>query len=145
MKNHKKDRKLSDKERYQLDEDYRNYKKLQARKTYYRKLGREIPEGRPGCLGDFPRGKSNIGYIYVLKNPAYPDYVKIGKTLNLGMRLSTYNTGSPYRDYSYAFVYETELAEAIEKHFNKKFKSNNEWYCMTTDDAISEINKFINN
>jgi len=126
---------LKAREKYKNDIEYNNLKKQRARQLYYKKLQKDLPLENKNSLGDFPRKKSNIGYIYILTNPAYPEYVKIGKSIKLGMRLSTYNTGSPFRDYKYNFVLETEKTSEIEEYFNSNFSSDNEWYKMSSDDA----------
>lgn len=132
-------------EKYLNNDEYKALKKKRAKELYYRKQSREIPEENERWLGDFPRGRSQIGYIYIITNPAYPEYLKIGKTVNLGMRLSTYNTGSPFRDYKYEFVLETKYSLEVENHFNEKYNSNNEWCELTVEEATKEITEFLNN
>ena len=39
------------------------------------------------------------GYLYIIKNKAWPDWVKIGITENLDKRLNNYQTSSPFRDF----------------------------------------------
>ena len=39
------------------------------------------------------------GFVYIITNPAYPGYVKIGKALDVLSRLNSYHTYSPKRDY----------------------------------------------
>lgn len=122
-------------EKYKNNLEFNILKKKRAKELYYKKLNRELPPENKRSLGDFPRKKSNIGYIYILTNPAYSEYVKIGKSIKLGMRLSTYNTGSPFRDYKYEFVLETNKTSEIESYFNTNFESSNEWYKMSIDEA----------
>ncbi len=126
---------LKAREKYKNDIEYNNLKKQRAKQLYYKKLQKDLPLENKNSLGDFPRKKSNIGYIYILTNPAYPEYVKIGKSIKLGMRLSTYNTGTPFKNYKYNFVLETEKTSEIEKYFNCNFPSINEWYKMSPDKA----------
>ena len=40
------------------------------------------------------------GDIYVIVNDAWPDWVKVGKASMAEDRLNTYQTSSPFRDYS---------------------------------------------
>lgn len=42
-------------------------------------------------------------YIYVISNPAFDGWLKVGKTKNLHTRLNAYNTCSPF-DYDYVLV-----------------------------------------
>jgi hypothetical protein len=39
------------------------------------------------------------GYVYVLWNPAWPAWVKIGRADLAEKRAASYQTGSPFRDY----------------------------------------------
>lgn len=44
--------------------------------------------------------KQHCGVVYVIANPAFPDYLKIGITKNLQKRLSSYQTYDPYRQFT---------------------------------------------
>ena len=73
------------------------------------------------------------GYLYIVTNPAFPKWCKVGITTNLNERLHNYQTGDPHR--SYRLVYflfhpdykkaEKKIKEAI-KPFALSVK--NEWY-----------------
>ena len=39
------------------------------------------------------------GSVYILGNPAWPDWVKVGMALDAEDRLNNYQTGGPFRDY----------------------------------------------
>ena len=39
------------------------------------------------------------GYVYVITNKAWPDWVKIGRAIDANDRLRAYQTSSPLRDY----------------------------------------------
>ena len=85
---------------------------------------------------------SNIpeGFVYAISNPAFPDYIKIGSTVDVIERLSTYQTYSPFRDYeliSYFFSY-NRLSD--EKNIISMFESKNEW-CKVSVEDITEIFK----
>lgn len=76
-------------------------------------------------------GKS--GYLYIITNPSYPSWVKVGTTLNLKNRLHTYQTGSPFRDYKILYsLYHPEYLQAEKRiketmrYFAKRIR--NEWY-----------------
>lgn len=77
--------------------------------------------------------------VYVITNPAYPGYVKIGKTIGIERRLANYNTCSPFKDYKVEFIIETELADNVENSFKLKYKSKTEWYEIEVKLAIEEI------
>ena len=88
--------------------------------------------------------KKILNYIYILTNPAYPEHVKIGRTISPLNRLTTYNTGSPFKDYRYEFLKETEKAQEIENYFSEKYNSINEWYELTVDEAVEDILSLLN-
>ena len=44
--------------------------------------------------------KCTKGEVYVLKNPAWKNWYKIGKAVDSGDRCNGYQTSSPHRDYT---------------------------------------------
>jgi hypothetical protein len=95
-----------------------------------------------------------IGYLYIIINPAYPDWVKVGTTLNLENRLHTYQTGSPFRDYKILYsLYHPEYLQAEKRiketmrYFAKSIR--NEWYEVDIhiaktrlEEQLDEYNEF---
>lgn len=73
------------------------------------------------------------GYIYIIRNPAWPEFIKIGITDDLDKRLASYQTSSPFRDYTLLYsIYhpdykaaEHQLKETM-RPFAKMIK--NEWF-----------------
>lgn len=54
------------------------------------------------------------GLVYLITNPAWPEYAKIGISLNLTKRLSSYQTSDPHRAYKlcgYEFVLDRRQVE----------------------------------
>lgn len=86
------------------------------------------------------------GYLYIISNKAWPEYLKIGVTENLDKRLSTYQTASPFRDYVLEYslhhpsylIAEKKIKEVM-KHFSSDIK--NEWFKISKDFAISRLNE----
>jgi hypothetical protein len=79
------------------------------------------------------------GFVYAISNPAFPDYVKIGSSIDVYSRLDTYQTSSPYRDYeliSYFFSY-NRLDD--EKQLINSYKHNGEWCKVAKDDIVDYI------
>jgi predicted GIY-YIG superfamily endonuclease len=73
------------------------------------------------------------GYLYIIQNPAWENWLKIGITDNLEKRLQTYQTSSPYRDYKLIYsLYHPEYKEAEKKikESMRPFAKNtkNEWF-----------------
>lgn len=86
--------------------------------------------------------------IYLIKNPAWPDHIKIGITTNLIKRLASYQTYDPHRAYSissYEFIlgknkFERQL---IEDYSQKEDKG--EWVSnVKAEDLIRDIRSRIN-
>lgn len=73
------------------------------------------------------------GYLYIIKNKAWPDWVKIGITENLNKRLNNYQTSSPFRDYELMYsIYHPNYRQA-EKNIRETLKPfasmiKNEWF-----------------
>jgi hypothetical protein len=85
--------------------------------------------------------KTTDGEVYLVINPAWPDWVKLGKAAIATDRLSGYQTGSPYRDYIIlCSVYvdnrhdtEKELLQTFKKHATE-YKG--EWFKIPHGEAI---------
>lgn len=81
-------------------------------------------------------------YIYVMSNPAFDGWLKVGKTKDLHTRLNAYNTHSPF-EYDYVLVDEFHddrpihnrlLAQGIER--------SREWFKCdldTVEQAIADV------
>lgn len=83
---------------------------------------------------------------YVITNPAYPDYVKIGFTSKSEMtaRLRVYQTGSPFRDYVVYHEVRFEDSRAAEAEVHKRLKQMNatalgEWFKISANLAANII------
>lgn len=56
------------------------------------------------------------GIVYFIENPAWPGLIKVGMTIDLDKRLSSYQTYSPYRDFKvkhYEFVLNRKYSESL--------------------------------
>ena len=84
------------------------------------------------------------GYVYVISNPAWKGWVKIGMAIDAEDRLKSYQTSSPYRDYQLLHsVYVTDR-RAIEKKAHRKIgkiaeEKQNEWFKVDAIEAIDCI------
>lgn len=80
------------------------------------------------------------GIVYVITNPAYPGYFKVGMTSDLDTRLKSYQTYDPLQRFKvehYSFVLDRRKAE---KQILEKFKLDivkGEW--VNNEDVKSEI------
>ena len=71
-----------------------------------KEISKKHPLHKPGRYKSFDDvwshnqiDKTEEGEVYVITNPAWPDWVKIGKAVSTEDRLNGYQTSSPYRDY----------------------------------------------
>ena len=101
------------------------------------------------------RSNSPQGWLYVLIHPNFPGWVKIGRTRNLGKRLSSYNTGTPNAANHYVIEYHHPpdgaqpyaRATPVERAIHTALRptqdvgDTREWYQMTVEEAIAIINQ----
>jgi hypothetical protein len=89
------------------------------------------------------------GYVYVITNKAWPDWVKIGRAIDANDRLRAYQTSSPLRDYQIVHSVHFEDVNAAErkahliaarmtgKPWNKV--DNGEWFRLTQEQAVEVL------
>lgn len=81
------------------------------------------------------------GFIYLVTNPAHPEWVKVGQTSDYEGRLSTYQTASPHADYSMVQVRYVDDRRAAEAKFlelaDARFEIKGEWIKASVDDLLS--------
>lgn len=88
------------------------------------------------------------GFIYIITNPAWDGYYKLGKTINLEKRMSTYMTGSPLRDYTYLITArvsdvnraEVKALQSLSEYYDVK----GEWIVASKDTAIIKLIRDMN-
>jgi hypothetical protein len=73
------------------------------------------------------------GYIYIITNPAFPEWVKVGKTVDLDRRLGNYQTNDPFQKYSYAYHRVADDRNSAEKILLNELKAlgleqKSEWF-----------------
>jgi len=85
-----------------------------------------------------------IGYLYIVTNEAFPEWVKVGTTFNLKERLHVYQTCDPFRRYKLVYsLHHPEFRNAEKniketmKHFALEIK--NEWYRIDLNMAKSRL------
>jgi predicted GIY-YIG superfamily endonuclease len=89
-----------------------------------------------------------MGYLYIITNKAFPNWVKIGITENLDKRLQQYQTADPFR--GYVLEYSLQHPKYIEaekkiKEFIKPFAKSirNEWFEISIDFAKSRLDEVL--
>jgi hypothetical protein len=84
------------------------------------------------------------GYLYIIENKAWPNWLKIGTTKNIKSRLSSYQTSSPFRDYKVLFLIKHPDYLKAEKNIKEQMKMfalsiKNEWYEIDIDNAKKRL------
>ena len=72
------------------------------------------------------------GMVYLIENPSFPDHYKVGITTSIPKRLATYQTCSPYRDYS---VKKYEFSRDRKQTENAIFCLNEHFTCQRRVDT----------
>ena len=85
------------------------------------------------------------GYVYVITNKAWPDWVKIGMAIDANDRLNGYQTSSPHRDYVLEHsIYSNDRRKSEQEAHTKAAKLakevNGEWFKLTVEQAIEVLN-----
>jgi hypothetical protein len=84
------------------------------------------------------------GYIYIISNPAWKGWYKVGKAVDAEDRCNSYNTSSPFRDYVLEEKIKVEDRNKAEKLAHtqaiKKAKIySGEWFNISLKDMIDII------
>jgi hypothetical protein len=72
-------------------------------------------------------------------NPAWPDWIKVGKAVDAEDRLKNYQTSSPLRNYKLLMAVDVDNRneKEAEAHvaFGAQFKQRNEWFKCSKREA----------
>ena len=86
---------------------------------------------------------SKEGQVYIITNPNFQDWVKVGMAVDAEDRLNGYQTSSPFRDYELYkswLVSDRRSAEAeAHTYLEKTFDRRGEWFKCTPEEAESAI------
>ena len=104
-------------------------------------VSRKHPLYKPGYYKGFEEAAfsslenfkdSTQGEVYVLTNPAWPEWVKVGMAVDSEDRIKNYQTSSPFRDYTLVYSYEVDDRRAAESaahvRLAKECDNINEWF-----------------
>lgn len=85
------------------------------------------------------------GEVYVIINPAWPEWVKVGMASITSDRCNGYQTCSPYRDYEVIATVGTDNRHELEKEMHRVFEHFsedrlNEWFKIDRLTAIKIFN-----
>lgn len=82
-------------------------------------------------------------YVYVISNPAFKGWVKVGRTSNIKSRLSVMQSGVPHI-HRYSVEHIVELAEDTPVHWEleeRGIERSGEWFKCAKHEAIDAVNK----
>ena len=84
------------------------------------------------------------GYVYVITNKAWPEWVKIGMAIDAEDRCNGYQTSSPHRDYILEHsVHSNNRRKAEQQAHTRAAKlaseTNGEWFKLTVEQAIEVL------
>jgi hypothetical protein len=84
--------------------------------------------------------KSNEGYVYVITNPCWKGWIKVGMAIDAEDRCKQYQTSSPFRDYALKFKKYFDNRRSAEQQAHKKIKNickdnNGEWFKVSISEA----------
>jgi hypothetical protein len=85
--------------------------------------------------------KVKEGYVYVITNPAWPEWVKIGMAIDAEDRLNGYQTSSPMRDYKLVHAIATPDRARAERVAHKAAamcgERQGEWFKIANEEAVT--------
>jgi len=92
---------------------------------------------------------STEGQVYIITNPAWEGWVKVGMAVDASDRLKSYQTSSPLRDYQVLYIYnvsdrrksEAEVHRELSLHFEQK----NEWFKCSPETAQRFVESVLGN
>ena len=105
------------------------------------KPGRYISRGDANFDSLQKDKKVKEGYVYVITNPAWPEWVKIGMAIDAEDRLNGYQTSSPMRDYQLVHAIATPDRARAERVAHKAAamcgERQGEWFKIANEEAVT--------
>jgi hypothetical protein len=85
------------------------------------------------------------GQVYIVSNPAWEGWVKVGMAIDSEDRIKNYQTSSPYRDYELKHIMKTvdRRKSEAEAHtsLEQKYERRNEWFLCSPSQAIEVLHE----
>ena len=89
------------------------------------------------------------GQVYIIVNPSFPEWVKVGMAIDASDRLNGYQTSSPFRDYvlNYSWDVNDRRAAESEAHseLQKLYERRSEWFKCTPEQAQEVVSGIVGN
>jgi len=90
--------------------------------------------------------ESEAGQVYIIHNPSFPSWCKIGMAIDAEDRLKQYQTSSPYRDYKLYKVYNTDNRREAESISHlilaEQHERRGEWFVCPTNVAANLLDSY---
>tara|TARA_B110000503_G_scaffold121003_1_gene184186 strand:- start:88 stop:603 length:516 start_codon:yes stop_codon:yes gene_type:complete len=88
--------------------------------------------------------KVKSGYVYVITNPAWPEWVKVGMAIDVDDRCTGYQTSSPFRDYEVQYSFYSRDRRKAERKAHRyvgkqSSERKGEWFRISAPVAVSCI------
>ena len=88
--------------------------------------------------------KSTKGHVYIISNPCWDGWLKVGMAVDAEDRCNQYQTSSPHRDYKLCYTKYFEDRTIAEQTAHKKLKKlstkhKGEWFKVSTKEATKLI------
>jgi len=87
------------------------------------------------------------GQVYVIVNPSFPEWVKVGMAIDSEDRLNSYQTSSPFRNYvlNYSWNVSDRRAAESEAHteLQKMYERRSEWFKCTPEQAQEVVSGIV--
>ena len=88
---------------------------------------------------------SKQGEVYIITNPAFEGWVKVGMAVDATDRLKGYQTSSPFRDYELQYFCKVNDRRASEAQAHQtlasKFNQQGAWFQLSIEEARQVINQ----
>lgn len=81
-------------------------------------------------------------YVYVISNRNCPGEFKVGIAKDVKLRLNTFQTSDPKRQFQLRHSLKTPWFREIESHIHKSFPNKHEWVSGELENIVSEIDNF---
>jgi len=84
------------------------------------------------------------GHVYIISNPAWPEWVKVGMAIDAADRCCNYQTSSPFRDYVVEYSFASTNRREDESIAHQKLAAisqdrRGEWFKLPVSEAIGCI------
>ena len=90
---------------------------------------------------------STEGQVYVITNPNFSDWVKVGMAVEAQDRLNGYQTSSPFRDYMLNYKWDVNDRRSAESEAHTKlqelYERRSEWFKCTPEQAQEVVSGII--